>query len=100
VTNEQMRYWRGGLLYSICDGLGVPKEDREKASKKIHKSIKHCFGIESFALLSSKEFEKVAGIIRMVAAREWAYLLREPDEFDCDPNTMTMKEFLKHKNLI
>jgi len=100
MTSQQHKYWRGGLLYSICDGLGVPQEHKECASRRIHKAMKKCFEIDSFASLSSKEFEKIAGIIRMVGCREWAFMIKEPDEELYDPNQLTMSEFLKRKHLI
>jgi serine/threonine protein phosphatase PrpC len=100
LTTSQYKYYFGGLLYSICDGLGIPKEDREKASRRIHASIKKCFEIDSFTSLSSKDFEKIAGIIRMIGCREWAYMIKEADEEKYDPNQLSMKDFLKKKNLV
>lgn len=94
-----MRYWRGGFLYSLCDGLGVPVERREKASRILHNAIKKCFEVDSFANLSTKEFEKIVAILQMIVAREYGYLIRQPDEREYDPNQLTMREFLNKKGL-
>ena len=100
MTISQSRYWYGVLIYDICAWLQVDKQDYENASPIIHQALKKCFSIRSLSDLSSQEFEKVTGTILMLWAREFGYMLRDPSEKGIDPNTMTMKEFLKHKNLI
>ena len=99
MSPKQHRYYRIGILYGICEFLEVPKEQYEHVSKLIHQEIKKCFEIDSFRNVSVSEFEKIAGTIRMIFAREFSYVLKEPDEEGIDPNTMSMREFLKHKKI-
>ena len=99
MSPKQHRYYRIGILYGICEFLGVPKEQYEHVSKLIHQEIKKCFEIDSFRNVSVSEFEKIAGTIRMIWAREMGWCLREADEEDIDPNAMSMREFLKHKKI-
>lgn len=99
MTSKQHRYYRIGILYGICEFLGVPKDQYEHVSKLIHQAIKKCFEIDSFRNVSVSEFEKIAGTIRMVFAREMGYIIREADEELIDPNNMSMREFLEHKKI-
>jgi len=100
VTSEQHKYWRGVVLYSICDWLQIPREKYEPASQKIHKALKKAFGVNSFRNLSIAEFEKIASVTRMWAAREHGFIINEPDEEDLDVMNMSMRDFLIHKKLI
>lgn len=101
VTSDQHQYYRGVLLYSICEFLEIPRKDYEKASRQIHKALKKTFGIKTFAKLDVAEFEKIAGIVRMLFIREFGgHMIPEADEKGLDINNISMKEFLHHKNLI
>lgn len=100
VSPSQSAYWRGVVLYSICEWLGIPRQDYEKASKRIHTALKKTYGIDSFSSLSVAEFEKIASITRMWAAREHGFIIPEPDEEGMDVMNMSMRDFLIHKKLI
>lgn len=99
MTSKQHRYYRIGILYGICEFLGVPKDQYKHVSKLIHQAIKKCFEIDSFRNVSVSEFEKIAGTIRMIMAREFGCFLKEADEQDLDINNMSMREFLEHKKI-
>lgn len=80
--------------------MEIPKQDYEKASRRIHKALKDYFDIHSFADLSVSEFERVASTTRMLFCREWAYIIPEPDESNFDANKETLRELLKFKAII
>ena len=100
MSPDQHSYWRGVILYSLCDWLQIPKEDYEKAGKKIHKALKKTFEVDSFRNLSVAEFEKLASTVRMIFCRHYGFMIQEPDEKGMDLMNMSMKDFLKHKKLI
>lgn len=100
MSPSQHRYWRGVLLYSICDWLSVPEESREVASKKIHKALKTAFEIDSFRYLEASQFEKIASIVRMYWLRQYGWIIPEADEEGVDITKMTMMEFLKFKKIL
>jgi len=100
MSPSQHKYWRGVVLYSICEFLEIDKGDYELVSRKIHNALKKMFDIKSFAGLESKEFEKIASITRMLFLRQYGWIIPEANEHGLDIANITMKEFLKHKNLI
>ena len=65
--------------------------------RKIHKALQRLFSVRSFSDLSSVEFEKIAGIVRMYFCREHGFMIPEANEKGFDPNVLTMREFLKKK---
>lgn len=99
VTAKQHRYYIVGIIFGICRGLGVPKEKYNQVKPILHKEIKKCFEIDSMKNVSVAEFEKIAGAIRMIFCREFAYMLNEADEEEVDPNTMSMRDFLAYKKI-
>lgn len=58
------------------------------------------FEVDSFSDLDSKSFEKIAGKIRVIFAREYSWIIPTADEADYNPNELTMKEFLIKKGFI
>jgi hypothetical protein len=99
MSPDQHSYWRGVVLYSLCEWLEIPKEDYEKASRRIHNALKKALGVKSFRDLSVAEFEKIASIVRMYWARK-GWMIPEPDEKGMNLIDMSMCDFLKHKKLI
>lgn len=82
------------------DWLEIKEEYRDKAAAKIHKAIKCCFSVRSFADLTTSEFEKIMATLRMIGLREWKICIPEPDEKGRSITDMTMREFLKLKKLM
>ena len=97
MSPKQHRYYRGTLLYSIAEFLGVPPGDYERSSRQIHKAIKQTFEIESFSSLGVSEFEKLASTIRMIFNREYGWIIPEADEENIDVQNISMSDFLKIK---
>lgn len=97
MNAKQHKFYRGGILYDICDFLEI--DDKEKASKRIHKAIKECFDVDSFSNLSTSDFSEIVNELMAYFASEHGYMLKEDDEREYDINEMTMKEFLEKKKI-
>jgi len=97
LTGSQSKYYYGVVIPFLLDWLEVKKEHRVVATKKLHNAIKHCFEVKSFAHLSTAEFEKIMGTLRMIGCRHWSVMIPEPNEKGVNLETIEMGEFLKIK---
>lgn len=97
MSPKQHKYWRGILLYSICEFLEVDKQDYDKASRRLHNAFKTMFEVRSFKDLSSKEFEKIAGTVRMLFAREFQWIIPDASDEGINLQEISMSDFLKIK---
>jgi len=85
-----------GLLLEDIMNVFKIKTNRNQAKDKIHEAIKEYYNIESVADLSTEKLRILVNKVRMVFAREFGILLKEPREPD-GIHKMEMKEFLKLK---
>lgn len=96
VTKKQWGYWRGVLLPSIAEGLGVPEGNRKKEADELHEYFKSFFEVNSFYGLNPDEMQWVIGYLHVLFAREFGVMLPEDGEPNITLlNRMGMKTFLR-----